>query len=76
MAVKPDPVPNPGIAGGPNVPSDPQRPERPWIELAEGGIDISVVPGNHVTMMHAPHVEETAARLRERLLADGYPLGA
>ncbi|MCP4698347.1 MAG: non-ribosomal peptide synthetase [Gammaproteobacteria bacterium] len=31
-------------------PSDPPRPELPWIELAGGGIEIHIVPGDHISM--------------------------
>jgi thioesterase domain-containing protein/acyl carrier protein len=48
-------------------PIDPLRPELPWIELARGGIEIGLVPGDHETM-HAPaHVKRMAERLAEHL---------
>ncbi len=34
---------------------DPMHPERGWIDYAEGGISIKIVPGNHITMMDAPN---------------------
>jgi thioesterase domain-containing protein/acyl carrier protein len=50
---------------GEKRPGEPPRPERPWIELARGGIEIHVVPGNHTTMHEPPNVE-TLARHLER----------
>ena len=50
-------------------PADPPRPEQPWIDLATGGIEIHVVPGNHATMHDPPHVQVMAARLASRLAA-------
>ena len=44
-------------------PGDPLRPEEPWIDLAAGGIEIHVVPGDHATMHEPPHVEAMAKRL-------------
>ncbi|MFL0802020.1 MAG: acyltransferase domain-containing protein [Agarilytica sp.] len=34
---------------------DPKNPERGWIDYAEGGISIKIVPGNHITMMDSPN---------------------
>ena len=48
---------------------EPAHPELPWIELATGGCEVHVVPGNHFTMHEAPQVREMAARLRPRLAA-------
>jgi amino acid adenylation domain-containing protein len=48
-------------------PGDPLRPEEPWVDLAAGGIEIHVVPGNHATMHEPPHVQAMAARLERRL---------
>jgi thioesterase domain-containing protein/acyl carrier protein len=48
-------------------PFDPPRPEIPWIELARGGIEIQIVPGDHQTMHDAPHVATAAERLRALL---------
>ncbi|HKH49695.1 MAG TPA: beta-ketoacyl synthase N-terminal-like domain-containing protein, partial [Thermoanaerobaculia bacterium] len=45
-------------------PNDPPRPEIPWIELAQGGLEILLVPGNHQTMHEPPHVQAMADRLR------------
>jgi amino acid adenylation domain-containing protein len=50
---------------------DAQRPEQPWIDLAGGGIEIHVVPGNHATMHDPPHVQAIAERLARRLDALG-----
>jgi thioesterase domain-containing protein len=46
---------------------DSRRPELAWIELAEGGLDFVVVPGNHATMHEPGNVEVMAERLRGRL---------
>jgi amino acid adenylation domain-containing protein len=35
-----------------------------WSEWAAGGVDSYVVPGNHATMVYAPHVEVLAEKLR------------
>jgi phthiocerol/phenolphthiocerol synthesis type-I polyketide synthase E len=35
---------------------DAPYPERAWIELAQGGIEIQRVPGDHITMHHAPNL--------------------
>ena len=45
-------------------PIDPPRPELPWIELARGGIEIRLVPGDHETMHAPPHVRPVAECLR------------
>ena len=42
---------------------DPPHPERPWVELAQGGIEIHVVPGDHLSMLAPPQVETVAAHL-------------
>jgi phthiocerol/phenolphthiocerol synthesis type-I polyketide synthase E len=39
-------------------------PERSWIELATGGLEIQIVPGDHQSMMVPPCVAELAERLR------------
>ena len=46
---------------------DPPRPELPWIELAGGGAEAVVVPGDHESMHEPPQVEAMAARLRTAL---------
>ncbi|HXO20693.1 MAG TPA: amino acid adenylation domain-containing protein, partial [Thermoanaerobaculia bacterium] len=45
-------------------PIDPPRPELPWIELAQGGLEIVLVPGDHQTMHEPPHVRALADRLK------------
>ncbi len=52
-------------------PLDPPRPELPWIELAQGGIEIHLVPGDHETMHEPPNVSAMAKVLRVRLRAAG-----
>lgn len=42
----------------------PSNPELPWIDVAAGGIEIHLVPGNHITMNFAPHVQFLAERLK------------
>jgi thioesterase domain-containing protein len=44
-----------------------KEPERCWIRLARQGIEIIVVPGNHMTMGALPHVEVLASRIRQML---------
>ena len=44
-------------------PNDPLRPELPWIELARGGIEIRLVPGDHESM----HAQANVSRMAERL---------
>ena len=46
---------------------DPPHPELPWIEIAAGGLEVHVVPGNHITMHQGTHVEELGRRLRQCL---------
>jgi thioesterase domain-containing protein len=48
-------------------PTDPRHPERPWIDLATGGIEIHPVPGHHISMHHPPNVEVLLERLRSCL---------
>jgi amino acid adenylation domain-containing protein len=43
---------------------NPRHPELAWIPLASEGVEVHVVPGNHVTMLAEPHVQELARRLR------------
>lgn len=50
-------------------PFNPPHPEHGWIPWAPAGITISEVPGTHTTMLHPPHVETLAARLRHSLKA-------
>ncbi|NET60311.1 MAG: acyltransferase domain-containing protein, partial [Symploca sp. SIO2E6] len=42
---------------------DPEYPEYAWIKLATKGLETYVVPGNHVTMNAAPHVQVVAQNL-------------
>lgn len=43
-----------------------------WRAWAQGGVEVVQVPGNHVRMVHEPHVQVLARKLRESLaLADG-----
>ena len=42
---------------------DPPRPELPWIELAEAGTEVVLVPGNHETMHVQPQVSAMAEHL-------------
>ena len=44
-------------------PGDPLRPELPWIELARGGIEIRLVPGDHESMHAQANVRQLAERL-------------
>ncbi|HYN21283.1 MAG TPA: thioesterase domain-containing protein, partial [Thermoanaerobaculia bacterium] len=46
---------------------DPPRPEIAWIDLARGGCDVLLVPGNHETMHESPNVLKMAERLRAQL---------
>jgi thioesterase domain-containing protein/aryl carrier-like protein len=48
-------------------PGDPPRPELPWIELARGGAEVVIAPGNHLTMHEPPHVAALARHLRRAL---------
>jgi amino acid adenylation domain-containing protein len=40
-----------------------------WAALVEGGLDVRDVPGDHHSLLRAPHVEAVAAALAERLAA-------
>jgi amino acid adenylation domain-containing protein len=44
-----------------------------WGNLARGGVEIVDVPGDHLTMIHAPHVSKLAEALRLRLGATPLP---
>ena len=48
-------------------PGDAPQPELPWVSLAESGIEIEPVPGDHVSMNYPPNVETLARHLRRRL---------
>ncbi|MCP4699674.1 MAG: hypothetical protein GY862_22915 [Gammaproteobacteria bacterium] len=41
-----------------------QHPERAWIDLADGGMEIYTVPGNHITMNYPPCVGFIAKLLK------------
>ncbi len=48
-----------------------------WSSLAEGGLEIHIVPGNHLTMVEEPHVRVLAEQLQACLdRADGLALPA
>jgi thioesterase domain-containing protein/acyl carrier protein len=40
------------------------RPDKGWSPLAAGGLDIKVIPGNHLGMLQEPHVRVLAEQLR------------
>jgi aspartate racemase len=41
-------------------------PEKGWGSLA-GGLDVRIIPGNHLGMLQEPHVRCLAAQLRDCL---------
>ncbi len=43
------------------------NPELPWIEAARGGVDLHVVPGDHLSMLRAPNVTRIAEILARRM---------
>jgi len=43
------------------------QPDKGWSRLAGGGLDIRVIPGNHLGMLQEPHVESLAKHLRNCL---------
>jgi thioesterase domain-containing protein/acyl carrier protein len=43
------------------------HPEQAWIDLAENGAEVHVVPGDHTSMHRPPHLEILAGRLRTAL---------
>ena len=43
------------------------EPEKGWGQLAVGGLEIRVVPGNHLGMLQEPHVRVLAQQLRDCL---------
>jgi thioesterase domain-containing protein len=45
----------------------PRNPERSWSDLATGGMDIHEIPGDHVSMNLAPHVEVMAKLLGQKI---------
>jgi thioesterase domain-containing protein len=38
-----------------------------WSELARGGVEVILIPGNHVSMMRSPLVERLGAELEAHL---------
>ena len=42
----------------------PHKPDKGWGRLAAGGLDIRIVPGNHLGMLQEPHVRVLAEQLR------------
>lgn len=38
-----------------------------WEKLAQSGINVVEVPGNHITMLHEPQVQELAAAIKQEL---------
>jgi aspartate racemase len=40
------------------------RPDKGWRRFAAGGLDVRVVPGNHLGMLQEPHVKTLAKELR------------
>ena len=50
---------------------DPQYPDAAWAGIAQGGIEVHVVPGDHISMHHDGNVERLAEILRQRLRGIG-----
>ncbi|MFB2970446.1 beta-ketoacyl synthase N-terminal-like domain-containing protein [Aerosakkonema sp. BLCC-F183] len=46
---------------------NPENPELGWKDLAAGGLEIHVIPGNHITMNFAPNVDVMAQRLKTKI---------
>ncbi len=46
---------------------EPPRPEQPWVDLAQEGAEVHIVPGDHLSMHQRPQVEVLARRLRRSL---------
>lgn len=42
----------------------PQQPDMGWAQVALGGVEIHEVPGDHLSMIHKPHVRTLAKKLR------------
>lgn len=51
--------------------TNPPHPELAWIPLATEGVEVHIVPGNHVTMLAEPHVRSLAKKLRGALEEQG-----
>ena len=56
------------------------RPDKGWRRFAAGGLDIKVVPGNHLAMLQEPHVQVLGEQLNGCLnnaqLGMGSPVGS
>ncbi|HMB53784.1 MAG TPA: beta-ketoacyl synthase N-terminal-like domain-containing protein [Thermoanaerobaculia bacterium] len=48
-------------------PGEPTHPERAWIEVARGGLEVQLLPGGHIGMHSPPHAATLAARLDDVL---------
>ena len=46
---------------------NPRRHDTLWRQLAAGGVEVRVLPGNHKTIMHEPYVQALAALLKAEL---------
>ncbi|NES97395.1 MAG: hypothetical protein F6K32_19675, partial [Desertifilum sp. SIO1I2] len=46
---------------------NPPYPEKPWIEVSQGGLELHEIPGNHITMNYSPHVQILAEKVRPYL---------
>ena len=44
-----------------------QTPAQAWIPLVERGIHVYTIPGNHISMNAAPHVQQLAAHVQRDL---------
>jgi acyl transferase domain-containing protein/thioesterase domain-containing protein len=56
---------------------NPPHPEYPWLPLAEAGIIVHEIPGNHYSMHDTPNVQVMAARLTQYIeLAAGVQVGS
>ncbi len=45
----------------------PSHPERPWVDLSQGNIDIRTIPGNHYTMNFNPHVNWIVQEIKRQI---------
>ncbi|MEM6457510.1 MAG: alpha/beta fold hydrolase, partial [Acidobacteriota bacterium] len=48
-------------------PHEPAHPELGWTDLCQAGIEVHVVPGNHLSMHDPPHLDVLAPRLRDAI---------
>ncbi len=55
-----------GGAGEP-LSEEPQAPDLGWGGLAEGGVEVDEIPGDHYSILREPNVQALADRLRETL---------